>query len=76
MKGWNRKVRITKAIRRAWITTRTVSPTPLSVFVPEVTLIALSIPAGDHRTPPSRVQPTRSRPKEIVLILIVGPIPA
>src|SRR5881227_3970125 len=43
LNGWNRKVRITSAITRAWITTRIVSPTPLSVFVPEVTLIALSI---------------------------------
>src|SRR5476651_2340728 len=43
LKGWNRKVRITRAISRAWITTRMVSPKPLSVFVPDVTLIAFPI---------------------------------
>src|SRR2546425_11761806 len=59
LNGWNRKVRITSAIRRAWITTRIVSPTPLSVFVPEVTLIALSIPAGGHSAPPSRERARR-----------------
>src|SRR5215510_7482741 len=45
LKGWNRKVRITRAIRRAWMTTRMVSPKPLSDFVPDVTLIAFPIPA-------------------------------
>src|ERR1700704_1318574 len=44
LKGWNRKVRITSAISRAWTTTRMVSPKPLSDFVPDVTLIALSFP--------------------------------
>src|ERR1700688_1442049 len=39
LKGWNRKVRITRAISRAWMTTRMVSPKPLSDFVPDVTLI-------------------------------------
>jgi hypothetical protein len=46
LKGWNRKVRITSAINRAWMTTRTVSPKPLSDFVPDVTLIAFSIPGA------------------------------
>jgi hypothetical protein len=46
LKGWNRKVRITSAIRRAWMTTRMVSPKPLSDFVPVVTLIAFPIPAS------------------------------
>src|SRR6187431_185871 len=46
LKGWNRKVRITSAIRRAWMTTRMVSPKPLSVFVPDVTLIAFQFPQG------------------------------
>src|ERR1700686_3945857 len=44
LKGWNRKVRITRAISRAWMTTRTVSPKPLSDFVPDVTLMAFPIP--------------------------------
>jgi hypothetical protein len=44
LNGWKRKVRITSAINRAWITTRIVSPRPLSVFVPDVTLIAFPIP--------------------------------
>src|SRR3954453_18331454 len=46
LKGWNRKVRITSAISRAWTTTRMVSPKPLSDFVPDVTLIAFPIPAS------------------------------
>ncbi|XIA68031.1 hypothetical protein ACFIOY_28260 [Bradyrhizobium sp. TZ2] len=50
LKGWNRKVRITSAISRAWITTRMVSPKPLSVFVLDVTLIAFPIPASFART--------------------------
>src|SRR5213080_3192625 len=45
LKGWNRKVRITRAISRAWMTTRMVSPKPLSDFVPEVTLIAFQFPS-------------------------------
>src|SRR6476620_9036279 len=49
LKGWNRKVRITRAISRAWMTTRMVSPKPLSDFVPEVTLIAFSIPSRSQR---------------------------
>jgi hypothetical protein len=44
LKGWNRKVRITKAINSAWMTTRTVSPKPLSDFVPDVTLIVFLFP--------------------------------
>src|SRR5260370_30426609 len=46
LKGWNRKVRITSAISRAWMTTRMVSAKPLSVFVPDVTLIAFPIPGA------------------------------
>src|SRR5258705_943396 len=46
LKGWNRKVRITSAISRAWTMTRMVSPKPLSDFVPDVTLIAFPIPAS------------------------------
>jgi hypothetical protein len=49
LKGWNRKVRITSAIRRAWMTTRMVSPKPLSDFVPDVTLIAFPIPVAIAR---------------------------
>jgi hypothetical protein len=47
LKGWNRKVRITSAINRAWMMTRMVSPKPLSDFVPDVTLIAFPIPRRD-----------------------------
>jgi hypothetical protein len=47
LKGWNKKVRITSAINKAWMTTRTVSPNPLSDFVPDVTLIAFPIPRCD-----------------------------
>src|SRR6266478_7642206 len=58
LKGWNRKVRITRAIKRAWTTTRMVSPKPLSDFVPDVTLIAFLLPRRDPprggRTFPSR----------------------
>src|SRR6187401_3005384 len=46
LNGWNRKVRITRAIKSAWMTTRMVSPKPLSVFVPDVTLIAFPIPVA------------------------------
>src|SRR4051794_3038589 len=34
---------------RAWMTTRIVSPTPLSDFVPDVTLIAFPIPLAIAR---------------------------
>src|ERR1700756_2788752 len=64
LKGWNRKVRITSAIRRAWMTTRMVSPKPLSVFVPVVTLIAFQFPrVSSHggRTFSSREAPGGSR---------------
>src|SRR6516164_4836467 len=44
LNGWNKKVRMTSAIRRAWMTTRIVSPKPLSDLVPEVTLIAFLLP--------------------------------
>jgi hypothetical protein len=58
LKGWNRKVRITRAIKRAWTTTRMVSPNPLSDFVPDVTLMAFLLPRRDSprggRTFPSR----------------------
>jgi hypothetical protein len=47
LKGWNRKVRITSAISKAWMTTRMVSPKPLSDFVPDVTLIAFPISRRD-----------------------------
>jgi len=46
LNGWNRKVRITSAISNALMTTRMVSPTPLSVLVPDVTLIAFPIPVA------------------------------
>ena len=49
MKGWNRKVRITSAISKAWMMTRMVSPKPLSDFVPDVTLIAFPIPVAIPR---------------------------
>jgi hypothetical protein len=42
------KVRITSAISSAWMTTRIVSPSPLSDFVPDVTLITFSIPRGNR----------------------------
>src|SRR5947209_2670870 len=64
LNGWNRNVRITKAIKRAWITTRTVSPKPLSGFVPDVTLIAFPIPrccARGGRTLSSRESLIASR---------------
>jgi hypothetical protein len=48
LKGWNIKVRITSAIRSAWMTTRMVSPSPLSDFVPDVTLIAFPILRGNR----------------------------
>src|SRR5258705_11101344 len=74
LKGWNRKVRITRAISRAWITTRMVSPKPLSDFVPEVTLIAFPIP-GRGRSAVAEHFPYANRyslrVKEMVLILIV-----
>jgi hypothetical protein len=38
---------------------------PLSVFVPEVTLIALSIPAGGHSAPSSREQPIARGPRRL-----------
>src|SRR3954470_2560766 len=59
--------------------TRTVSPTPLSVLVPEVTLIALSMSLGEWSDdspalqsipPPANNIPVRSL-KESVLILVV-----
>jgi hypothetical protein len=37
-------VRITRAINSAWMTTRMVSPKPLSGFVSDLTLIAFPIP--------------------------------
>src|ERR1041384_4453234 len=49
LKGWNRKVRITSAIKSAWMMTQIVSPKPLSDFVPDVTLIAFPIPVAIAR---------------------------
>jgi hypothetical protein len=75
LKGWNRKVRITSAISKAWITTRMVSPKPLSDFVPDVTLIAFPIPRGSRlrggRTSSLYANSAPPRVKELVLILIV-----
>src|SRR5712691_7396197 len=74
LKGWNRKVRITRAINRAWMTTRMVSPKPLSDFVPEVTLIAFPIPHRGRRAVAEHFpHANRSslRVKEMVLILIL-----
>src|SRR5215469_5358787 len=73
LKGWKRKVRITSAISRAWMTTRIVSPRPLSVLVGDVTLIASCSrlrPLRGGRTSP-REQRFASRSEELVLILIV-----
>src|ERR1700761_7516186 len=75
LKGWNRKVRIPRAINRAWMTTRMVSPKPLSDFVPEVTLIALpnsrrdSRAVTDHFPHANRVQ---LRVKKMGLITDIG----
>jgi hypothetical protein len=67
LKGWNRKVRITKAINRAWMTTRMVSPKPLSDFVPDVTLITFPNSRRDSprggRAFASRESPLVSRRK-------------
>jgi hypothetical protein len=80
LKGWNRKVRITSAINSAWMTTRTVSPKPLSVFVPDVTLIAFPVPGfpNSRRENSARWQnlfltrqAARFRVEKMVLILIV-----
>jgi hypothetical protein len=72
LKGWNRKVRITKAIRRAWMMTRIVSPKPLSDFVPDVTLIAFPIPSGSPRTAADHfpVANRLIRAKETVVVLL------
>jgi hypothetical protein len=61
LKGWNRKVRITSAIRRAWMTTRMVSPKPLSDFVPDVTLIAFPIPRGTQARTVAERSPRANR---------------
>jgi hypothetical protein len=70
-------VRITSAIRRAWMTTRMVSPKPLSVFVPDVTLIAFPIPAGLARTVAERFPHANRksvRVKKMVSILMLRAI--
>jgi hypothetical protein len=56
------------------MTTRMVSPKPLSVFVPDVTLIAFPIPDADPRAVAEHF-PRANRPsfrvEKIVLILLV-----
>ena len=74
LKGWNRKVRITRAINSAWMTTRTVSPKPLSDFVPDVTLIAFPISRRVPRAVAEHFPPAKSgwlRVKKMVLILML-----
>jgi hypothetical protein len=74
LKGWNRKVRITSAINSAWMTTRMVSPKPLSDFVPDVTLIAFPIPVAITRAVAEHF-PHANRPsfrvEKMVLILML-----
>jgi hypothetical protein len=74
LKGWNRKVRITSAIKSAWMTTRMVSPKPLSDFVPDVTLIAFPFPVAISRAVAEHF-PHANRPsfrvEKMVLILTV-----
>jgi hypothetical protein len=60
LKGWNRKVRITRAINSAWMTTRTVSPKPLSDFVPDVTLIVFLFPRRVSRAVAEHFRHARS----------------
>src|SRR5579871_6414526 len=75
LNGWNRKVRMTSAIRRAWMTTRMVSPKPLSDLVPVVALIAFPIPAGPdaHAVAERSLHAKRStlRVRKMALILIL-----
>ena len=50
LNGWNKKVRITRAMTRAWTMTRTVSPIPPSLrFVPLVKLIGLLVLRAPRR---------------------------
>jgi hypothetical protein len=67
-------VRITRAINSAWMTTRTVSPKPLSVFVPDVTLIVFLFPRRVPRAVAEHVSHASSawlRVKKMVLILML-----
>jgi hypothetical protein len=62
------------------MTTRMVSPKPLSDFVPDVTLIAFPIPGAFYprggRAFSSREPPLGLRVEKMVLILMLKPIPA